>query len=206
MVKLDQNVYKKLARRLNVFPYGFPKTESGVELKLLVKIFTPEEAALASEMRLTHESAEQIARRTGRDPIETTALLEAMVQKGQIEAINEGEQRRFCLMPYLPGFYDEQLGRMDEELARLYEEYYPAFAKELLGKSPPYYKVIPVEKSIPVDACMLTIETDCPCSLVNVEKRVDIVFLESFSDSLSFGNTLLPFLLESNIMINEKAT
>jgi ferredoxin len=151
MVRLDQNVYKKLAQRLNAIPYGFPETESGVELKLLAKIFTPEEAELASEMRLTPESAEQIARRTGRDSARTSALLETMVQKGQIEAVGEREQRKFCLMPYLPGFYEEQLGRMDEELARLYEEYYPAFAKELLGKSPPYYKVIPVEKSIPVE-------------------------------------------------------
>jgi len=151
MVKLDQNVYKKLAQKLDAIPNGFPETESGVELKLLAKIYAPEEAALASEMRLTPESAEQIARRTGRDPTETTALLEAMVQKGQIEAIDEGKQRRFCLMPFVVGVYEEQLGRIDEEMARLFEEYYPAFAKELLGKSPSPHKVIPVEKSIPIE-------------------------------------------------------
>jgi len=148
---LNQNVYKKLAQRLNAIPNGFPETESGVELKILAKIYTPEEAELASEMRLTPESAEQIARRTGRDSARTYALLEVMVQKGQIEAVGEGEQRKFCLMPFVLGVYEEQLGRMDEELARLYEEYFPAFAKELLGKSPPLLKVIPVEKSIPVE-------------------------------------------------------
>ena len=63
-------------------PHGFPETESGVELKLLAKIFTPEEAALASEMRLTPESAEQIAQRTGRDPAQTAGLLMEMMQKG----------------------------------------------------------------------------------------------------------------------------
>ncbi len=148
---MNQNVYKKLAQRLDAIPNGFPETESGVELKILAKIYTSEEAALASEMRLTPESAEQIARRTGRDPAKTSALLEVMVQKGQIEAVGEGEQRKFCLMPFVLGVYEEQLGRIDEELARLYEEYFPAFAKELLGKSPSVHKVIPVEKSIPVE-------------------------------------------------------
>ena len=148
---MDQNVYKKLARKLDAIPHGFPETESGIELKILAKLYTPEEAALASEMRLTPESAEQIARRTGRDPAKATALLEDMVRKGLINAIEEGEQRRFCLMPFVVGVYEEQLSRIDEELARLFEEYYPALAKELLGRSPSVHKVIPVEKSIPVE-------------------------------------------------------
>ncbi len=148
---MDQSVYKKLARRLDAIPNGFPETERGVELKILAKIYTSEEAALASEMRLTPESAEQIARRTGRDPAKTSALLEVMVQKGQIKAVGEGEQRKFCLMPFVVGVYEEQLGRLDEELARLFEEYYPALGEVLFNKSPSVHKVIPVEKSIPIE-------------------------------------------------------
>jgi electron transport complex protein RnfB len=151
MVKLEQNVYKKLAQRLNAIPNGFPETESGIELKLLAKIFTPEEAALASEMRLTRESAEQISRRTGRDPSKATRILEEMVQKGLIRAKGEGEQRKFGLMPFIVGVYEEQLGRMDAELARLFEEYYQAFAGGALSHLPSIHKVIPVEKSIPVE-------------------------------------------------------
>ena len=82
LVKMSQNAYKKLARKLDTIPNGFPETESGIELKLLAKIYTPEEAALASEMQLILESAEQIARRTRRNPAKTTALLEEMVGRG----------------------------------------------------------------------------------------------------------------------------
>lgn len=64
MVKLYEKVYKKLARRLDMPPKGFPETESGVESKLLAKVYTPEEAALASEMRSIAESPEQIAQKT----------------------------------------------------------------------------------------------------------------------------------------------
>ena len=151
---MSQTVYKKLARKLDSIPNGFPQTESGIELKLLAKIYTPEEAALASEMQLVPESAEQIARRTGRDPAKTTALLEEMVRKGQIRAIWEGEQQNFGLIPFVVGVYEEQLGRLDEEFVRLFEEYtlQAAFGwAELLNTLPSIHKVIPVEKSIPVE-------------------------------------------------------
>ena len=45
---MEQTIYQKLARRLDDIPNGFPPTESGIELKLLAKIFTPEEAAIAA--------------------------------------------------------------------------------------------------------------------------------------------------------------
>ncbi len=148
---MNQDVYKKLAQRLDAIPNGFPETESGVELKILAKIYTPEEAALACEMRLMPESAEQIAQRTGRDLSKTVVLLEEMVRKGEIQAIEEERQRRFGLIPFAVGVYEFQLGRLDEEFARLMEEYYPVFAETLLGHSPSIFKVIPVEKSIPAE-------------------------------------------------------
>jgi len=152
MDKLGKNVYRKLAQRLDAIPNGFPETESGVELKLLAKIYTPEEAALASEMRLAPESAGQIALRTGQDPAVATVILEDMVREGLIRAIGEGEQRRFRLMPFVVGVYESQLSRLDEEMACLFEKYYSeAFAEGLLSKPPSFHKVIPVERSIPVE-------------------------------------------------------
>jgi len=41
-------IYQKLADELDKIPNGFPKTKSGVELKILAKLFTIEEAKLAS--------------------------------------------------------------------------------------------------------------------------------------------------------------
>ena len=159
LVKLDQNVYKKLARKFDAIPYGFPETESGVELKVLAKIYTLEEAALASEMRLTPESAEQIARRANQDPVKATVILEEMASKGLIVVIEEGEQRKFCLMPFVVGVWEAQLDRIDEELAQLVEEYFlQAFMERLHGHSPPVHKVIAVEKSIPIEVQVFPFE------------------------------------------------
>ena len=81
---MAQTVYKKLAQRLDAIPNGFPATESGVELKILEWIFTPEEAALAAEMRLRAESADEIAPRVGQDTKAAYNTLKAMVRKGLI--------------------------------------------------------------------------------------------------------------------------
>jgi len=57
-------------------------------------------------------------------------------------------------MPFVVGVYEEQLSRMDEEFARLLEEYHLEAALgwgEFLNTLPSIHKVIPVEKSIPFE-------------------------------------------------------
>ena len=113
---MPQDPYRSLAQQLDALPNGFPATESGVELKLLAKIFTPEEALLASEMCLTLEPAEVIAERAGMDPKWTHSTLKSMVRKGQIRVGRRDRKLAFGLMPFAVGIYEEQLPRMDEEL------------------------------------------------------------------------------------------
>jgi len=35
------DIYEKVRQRLDMFPQGFPKTASGVELEILRRLFTP---------------------------------------------------------------------------------------------------------------------------------------------------------------------
>ena len=120
---MSDSSYLQLARRLDAIPNGFPQTDSGVELRLLAKVFAPEEAALAAEMRLTPEPAVTIAARAGVDAREAQRTLKQMVRKGLILARRGEGQLVFGLMPFVVGFYEEQLPRMDEELALLFEQY-----------------------------------------------------------------------------------
>ena len=64
---MTDDAYHKLAKVLDTLPNGFPATKNGIEIKILKKIFTPEEADLFCDLRLTPETAEQIAERTGRN-------------------------------------------------------------------------------------------------------------------------------------------
>ena len=38
------DVYQDLARHLDNLPAGFPRTETGVEIRILKRLFTPREA------------------------------------------------------------------------------------------------------------------------------------------------------------------
>jgi len=83
-MNMSDDVYRKLAKVLDTLPNGFPETESGVELKLLKKIFTPDQADLFCDLRLQFESAEQIAERTGRPLEGLEEKLIGMKKDGQV--------------------------------------------------------------------------------------------------------------------------
>lgn len=144
---MEMSMYKKLARKLDQLPNGFPETESGVELQLLEKIFNPQEATLAAEMRLKRERAEVIAARADMDPKEAYKILKNMTRKGLIRIRREEGELHFGLMPFVVGFYEEQLPRMDEEMASLFEQYFQE-SKGLNQEPLSVHRVIPVEESI----------------------------------------------------------
>ncbi len=50
-------VYRDLARFLDRLPGGFPSTDSGVELRILRRLFSAEQAELACHLTLLSESA-----------------------------------------------------------------------------------------------------------------------------------------------------
>jgi electron transport complex protein RnfB len=146
-----QEAYKKLAERLDALPNGFPPTQDGAELRLLAKIFTPEEAELASQLRLTKEVPEQVAERLGRDKVEVRKLLKGMARKGLITAGRTEAGLGYGLMPFVVGIYEMQVGNLDEEMAALFEDYYRKSFTEVLRVRPQVHRVIPVNESIKVD-------------------------------------------------------
>ncbi|MBK5102452.1 MAG: 4Fe-4S ferredoxin, partial [Desulfobacteraceae bacterium] len=110
---MTEEVYRKLAKVLDTLPNGFPRTESGVEIKLLKKIFQPEQAELFCDLRLTFEAAEQIAKRTGRPLEGLEEMLTAMWERGQIFGVDFGGMKMFKMVPWAFGIYEFQLPYMD---------------------------------------------------------------------------------------------
>jgi len=149
---MTENIYRKLAQRLDAIPNGFPATESGVELRLLARIFTPEEASLASVMRLTREPAAAIAARAGVDPNVAYDTLKGMARRGLIRFKKDQGQLIFGLMPFVVGLYEEQLPRLDAELATLFEQYLQETqGGSIVRDAPAVHRVIPVGEAVPFD-------------------------------------------------------
>src|SRR5271157_1035002 len=78
------DVYQQLAKKLDEMPNGYPATESGVELKILRKIFTPDEAEFWLKLKPIPETAEAIAERLGAPLGEIQSKLDNMVLRGEI--------------------------------------------------------------------------------------------------------------------------
>ena len=147
---MNSDIYRRLAQKLDELPNRFPQTKSGIEYRMLAKIFEAEEAALACTMELDPESSIIIAARAGIDPRETRDRLKRMAAKGLIDLqIGEGEFT-YALRPFVVGFYEGQLPRMDKEMAELFEQYYRETQGGLLHPTPAFHRVIPVGRAIPL--------------------------------------------------------
>ncbi|MGD8814739.1 MAG: 4Fe-4S binding protein [Anaerolineales bacterium] len=148
---MNTDPYKLLAERLDTLPNGFPATEEGIELKLLAKIFTPEEAGLAAQLLLQKETPNQIAARIGGDPAALRTQLKGMSRRGLIEAGKVEGELGFGSMPFVVGIYEMQLANLDAEMAQLFEEYYQKVFGKTLAFSPSVHRVIPVGESVRMD-------------------------------------------------------
>ena len=140
--------YRLLAERLDGLPNGFPLTEDGAELRLLAKLFTSEEAELTAQLRLTLETAAQIAERTGKNPLEVSRSLKGLARRGLITCKKIDQGLGFGLMPFVVGFYEMQMESMDAELAQLFEDYYRKVADRLLSVLPQVHRIVPVNETI----------------------------------------------------------
>jgi Na+-translocating ferredoxin:NAD+ oxidoreductase subunit B len=145
---MSDDVYKKLALVLDTIPNGFPATESGIEIRILKKIFDPDEAELFCRLRMTFETAGQIAARTGLPAEGLEEKLIAMGDKGQVFAIQLGPVWIFRMLPWVFGIFEFQLHRMDEELARMHEEYEEAFGRQFFSARPQLMQTLPIEEVI----------------------------------------------------------
>lgn len=149
---MSENPYKRLALRLDALPNGYPATKEGTELRILEKLFTPEEAELTTQLRLTLESPKQFADRIGQDEEDVAKMLKVIAKKGLIQSGRVDDGRGFGLMPFVIGFFEMQNYTMDEELAQMLEDYLHQSAADLMTVEPQLHRVVPVGETVKMDS------------------------------------------------------
>lgn len=148
---MTDSIYIKLREQLDQYSVGFPKTASGIELKILQKLFTPEEAAMYLDMTMMLEAPQAVAERTGRAPEAVSALLERMAARGLIFRQRKNGDVRYAAVAFVIGSYEFQLKNMDRELAEMMEAYLEEGLLDFTpGKNILPLRTIPVHKSITV--------------------------------------------------------
>lgn len=148
---MDQSPYRRLAARLDALPNGFPATGDGAELRLLAKLYSPDEAALTAQLRKTKETPDQLAARIGGDARALREQLKSLAKRGLIAVARTDDGLGYGLLPFVVGIYENQNQALDEELAQLFEDYYTQVFGQANAIEPQFHRVIPVNESIPVN-------------------------------------------------------
>ncbi len=153
------DVYRRLQRHIDTMPVRFPPTESGVELRILRRLFTPEEAEVALFLSAVPETLDRIwprARSSGRTRREIGEILDRLVQKGAIMggrllATRDGTKRYSKAMLAI-GMYEQQLDRLTGDLQRDFEQYVAeGFGDAFLGPKTRQMRTIPVNVRVPFE-------------------------------------------------------
>ena len=145
---MSEDIYERLRVFLDTLPTGFPATPTGIELRILKKLFTPEEAELTMSLPREPEELPKIAARLGREDAELGSKLEEMVRKGLIFRDRDGDRTRYQAFQFMIGIYEFQVKNLDEEFSRMFEEYLPYFGLSLARVKTKQLRVIPVESAV----------------------------------------------------------
>ncbi|MBP1636260.1 MAG: 4Fe-4S ferredoxin [Acidobacteria bacterium] len=143
-------VYEKLARHLDDLPGGYPATPNGVELRILRRLFTPEDAALALHLTLIPEEARVVALRAGLPLDEAERRLASLERKRLVSVSETGGRPRYMASQFIVGFWEAQVDRLTPELVRDVEEYLPYVFDADVWRKMPQMRVIPVGQSLTV--------------------------------------------------------
>jgi len=152
----NKDVYRKLQEHLNKMPVGFPATQSGVEIRILKHLFTPEDAEVAIQLKLQPALSKKIYRRFKKSGITLEELeqkLDEMYLKGLVNRgtniVGDTEEKYYANAALLIGMYEYQLGRLTKEFYNDHEQYLDeAFINEYNSSGIPQLRVIPIEETI----------------------------------------------------------
>jgi len=176
---MKSNVYDKLRAQLDRYSVGYPVTESSIEIKILKKLFTEEEAKMFLLLSLVPSTDAAIASQEGGSLAEVRTLLDRMYDKGLIYRRVKGDTAKYSAIPFLEGIFQNQLKSMGGALAQMFEQYFEeSFHKNVADCNPVLiHRTIPVNQAVTVSYPMptydnarhivesqdLIVVTDCIC-------------------------------------------
>jgi Na+-translocating ferredoxin:NAD+ oxidoreductase subunit B len=153
------DVYQNLARHLDNLPAGFPATDTGVEIRILKRLFTPKEAEIAASLSMMPEKVAAIAERLKMDEKELEPILKDMSLKGLIFRVGKAGQTFYMNAQFAGGIWEYQLKRLDPDLIKDFNEYFPFILnKAWAGPKSKQMRIIPISESLSADIATMPYE------------------------------------------------
>jgi electron transport complex protein RnfB len=145
----EDSIFERLAEALDRLPNGFPRTPSKVEILILKKIFSEQDAALASRLTAAYETIAEISRRYAYPEDDLKTRLVDMSKRGLLWMSRKDAKLVFRLAPFVVGIYESQLENMDHEFAHLFEEYMDdGGAVGIMKPQPALHRVVPAQDAV----------------------------------------------------------
>ncbi len=151
----NDDIYRELQKHLDTLPIGYPATESGVELRILKQLFTPDEAKVATKLSFSFDSLENIYQRVNDKELSIEhleQLLESSVSKGASIGKKVGDKEYYANAMFMIGMYDMQSHRKNENILDFWDESSKYFKEgmdlEFMRSGICQFRVIPIEKSL----------------------------------------------------------
>ena len=146
---MSEDIFHKLQQRLDMYSFGFPATETGIEIKILKKLFNEKDAEMFLNMSPMLEDPESVAQRLGSTVEEVAGQLEDMAKRGLLFRLRKGESVKYGAIPFMHGLAEFQVKRFDRELGDLMEQYFgQRFNQAMAETDGLFLRTVPVEKSI----------------------------------------------------------
>lgn len=146
---MTTDIYRELQERLDLFSIGFPPAPSGVEITILKRLFSEEDADLFLKLTPLLEPAEKIAENLGLPADEARARLADMAGRGLLFSKTKGDTTLYAATPFVHGIFEYQVNRMDKELAELMNQYgMEALGINMLQHGGSFLRTIPVNQAL----------------------------------------------------------
>ncbi|MFX1383597.1 MAG: DUF362 domain-containing protein [Promethearchaeota archaeon] len=214
MTATNTNIYRELQKHLDTFAIGFPATKSGVELRILKHLFTPEEAEIARFLNFSFETIESIQGRIidkGISLEEFEKILNVMVKKGCINFKMENGEKLYANAVLVIGMFEYQVKNLTKEFLKdVFKYTVEAFGKELNRTGITQLRTIPVEESITHELGVANYENireiienfDGPIAVVDCICRNGKELLGKPCKQTSLRETCFPFGWHADFFIN----
>ncbi|MBY9015312.1 MAG: 4Fe-4S ferredoxin, partial [Candidatus Lokiarchaeota archaeon] len=149
--------YRELQKHLDKMPVGYPATESGIEIKILKHLFTPEQAKIALKLNFIAEPLSKIYKRLKKSGFSLDELenkLDEMYFNGLINRgitkKGETDTKYYASAPWVIGMFEYQLNRLTPEFFKDAHQYIQDtfFNKEYNITGIPQLRVIPLDQTV----------------------------------------------------------
>lgn len=155
MMKNPDQIYVDLQKHLDQQAVGFPATKSGVEIRILKELFTPEQASLALHLNYQPQSALDIFNQIKDVDIsleKVKSSLEEISNNGSIgSTLKEGIEHYYTI-PLLIGIVELHKCKATPQFwVNLQQYMHEGFGKIFVSTKTSQLRTVPVQKSISVE-------------------------------------------------------